>query len=46
MAQQDINGTAAGEFSLDDSKKQGTRLIEKSPLSFLKVIFDFANRFD
>lgn len=28
MAQQDINGTAVGEFSLDDSKKQGTRLIE------------------
>jgi hypothetical protein len=27
MAQQQINGSGAGDFSLDDSKKQGTRLI-------------------
>jgi hypothetical protein len=27
MAQQEINGSGAGDLSLDDSKKQGTRLI-------------------
>jgi hypothetical protein len=25
MAQQELNGTGAGDLSLDDSKKQGTR---------------------
>jgi hypothetical protein len=28
--QQQINGSGAGDFSLDDSKKQGTRVFKKS----------------
>jgi hypothetical protein len=32
--QQQINGSGAGDFSLDDSKKQGTRLINPLQFSF------------
>jgi hypothetical protein len=44
--QQQINGSGAGDFSLDDSKKQGTRLI--NPLDFLiflcKMIYSIKMR--